>query len=162
MDVFSLILLLFSFTNFTLFLHRWEGKATIGAQPPATLSYSKTPPTPVQIHVATLLMLLLCIGLFKRPTAYVFLLTSSVTAYLLNLCSSDIPFNLLFQAYFVISKDWAILFIDSSKILGDDVRDYLKLLDVEQKEHNDLWAFLHCREWGEGKVKCSNRKNSFM
>jgi hypothetical protein len=54
-----------------------------------------------------------------------------------------------------------ILFIDS-KILGDDIRDYLKLLDVEQKEYNDLWAFLCRREWGEGKVKCSNRNDSFM
>jgi hypothetical protein len=42
MYVFSLILLLFSFTNFTLFLHRWEEKATMG-EPPA-----ETGQTPAQ------------------------------------------------------------------------------------------------------------------
>jgi hypothetical protein len=43
MYVFSLVLLLFSFTNFTLFLHRWEGKAMMGGLPAET---GQTPAQP--------------------------------------------------------------------------------------------------------------------
>lgn len=114
-----------------------ELRAWIKAQPPATLSYSKSPPTPAQMHVSTLITSLSCI------------------AYLLNLRGSDIPFNPLFHAYFFISEDRAILFIDSSKVVNDDVNEYLKSLDIEQREYNDLWTFLRRREWGEGKVLIS-------
>jgi Xaa-Pro aminopeptidase len=75
-----------------------------------------------------------------------------VTAYLLNLRGSDIPFNPLFQAYFFVSEDRAVLFIDSSKVVDEEVGEYLKSLEVEQKEYNDLWTFLRRREWGEGKA----------
>lgn len=46
--------------------------------------------------------------------------------------------------------------MDSVKI-KEDIRDYLKRLGVERKEYNDLWAFLRCRKWGEGKVLISLR-----
>jgi Xaa-Pro aminopeptidase len=75
-------------------------------------------------------------------------------AYLLNLRGADIPFNPLFQSYFFVSIDRAILFTDSAKV-KDDVRDYLKTLGIERMEYNDLWTFLRRREWGEGKVLIS-------
>ena len=109
-------------------LRRW-----VRAQPPATLSYSKAPPTPAQAHVGTLLTSL------------------SNIAWLLNLRGGDIPFNPLFQSYLYVGLERAILFTDSAKI-SDDVTVYLSSLKVEKKEYNDLWAFLRRREWGEGKV----------
>jgi Xaa-Pro aminopeptidase len=67
---------------------------------------------------------------------------------------ADIPFNPIFQSYFFVSLDRAILFVDSVKVT-DDVREYLRKLGVERKEYNDLWTFLRRREWGEGKVVIS-------
>lgn len=72
-------------------------------------------------------------------------------AYLLNLRGTDTPFNAFFEAYFFVSLERAILFIDLSK-LTDDVHDYLVMLGVEGKKYNDLWAFLKRGEWGDGKV----------
>jgi Xaa-Pro aminopeptidase len=74
-----------------------------------------------------------------------------LSAYLLNLRGSDIPFNPLFQSYLFVGFDRAVLFIDKAKV-NDDVGDYLKPLNVEVREYNDLWSFLRRREWGEGKV----------
>jgi len=113
-----------------------ELRAWIKAQPAATLSYSKSPPTPSQMHVATLVTSLSCI------------------AYLLNLRVSDIPFNPLFQSYLFVGFDRAVLFIDKAKV-NDDIGDYLKSLSVEVREYNDLWSFLRRREWGEGKILIS-------
>lgn len=112
-------------------LRHWVKK-----QKPSTPSYSKAPATPAQKHVATLVTSL------------------SSIAYLLNLRGQDIPFNPLFQSYFFLSLDRAILFVDSAKVT-DEVREYLRKLGIERKEYNDLWTFLRRREWGEGKVLIS-------
>ena len=72
-------------------------------------------------------------------------------AYVLNLRGSDIPFNPLFHSYLFVGLERAVLFVDTGKV-SDEVGDYLKGLNVEVKEYNDLWAFLRRREWGEGKV----------
>jgi Xaa-Pro aminopeptidase len=114
-----------------------ELRAWIKAQPPATLSYSKSPPTAAQMHVATLITSLSCI------------------AYLLNFRGSDIPFNPLFQAYLFVSQDRTILFVDSSKVGDDDVSGSMKSLEIEQRDYNDLWTFLRRREWGDGKILIS-------
>jgi len=113
-----------------------ELRSWIKKQPPSTLSYSKAPPTPAQVHVATLVSSL------------------SSIAYLLNLRGNDIPFNPLFQSYLFVSLDRAVLFTDSVK-LNEEVRNYLHSLGIERKEYNDLWSFLRRREWGEGKVLIS-------
>jgi len=75
----------------------------------------------------------------------------SSAAYILNLRGQDIPFNPVFQSYLVITLDKAILFVDPAK-LTDDVEDYLKAVNVETRDYNDLWSYLRKREWGEGKV----------
>lgn len=113
-----------------------EMRKWVRAQPAATLSYSKAPPTPAQMHVGTLITSL------------------SNIAWLLNLRGGDIPFNPLFQSYLYLGLERAILFTDSAKI-SDDVTVYLSSLKIEKKEYNDLWAFLRRREWGEGKVLIS-------
>jgi Xaa-Pro aminopeptidase len=65
-----------------------------------------------------------------------------------------IQFNWLFQAYFFVSLDNAILFTDS--VQGkEDVRDYLHSLGIKIKKYDDLWTFLRKREWGEGKLVIS-------
>lgn len=110
-----------------------ELRSWLRKQPPATLSYSKAAPTPAQVHVGMLVTSL------------------SSIAWLLNLRGADIPFNPLFQAYFFLSNDRAILFTDPAKVT-DNVRDYLTKLGIERRDYNDLWPFLRRREWGEGKV----------
>jgi Xaa-Pro aminopeptidase len=75
-------------------------------------------------------------------------------AYLLNLRGWDILFNSVFQAYFFISLDRAVLFIDSVKVTGE-VCDYLHSLGVERMDYSDFWSFLRRREWGEGKILIS-------
>ncbi|EIW83367.1 Creatinase aminopeptidase [Coniophora puteana RWD-64-598 SS2] len=105
----------------------------VRAQPPSVPSYSKSNPTPAQMHVGTLITSL------------------SSIAYLLNLRGSDIPYNPLFYAYLFVSLDRITLFLDASK-LTPDVEDYLASLGIERKEYNDIWAFLRRREWGEGKI----------
>jgi len=52
-----------------------------------------------------------------------------------------------------VGRESATLFIDKGKV-NDEVGDYLKSLEVEIREYNDLWSFLRRREWGEGKVRC--------
>lgn len=101
--------------------------------PPSTSSYSKSSPTADKYQVATLITALDSI------------------AYILNLRGQDIPFNPVFQSYLVITLDKAILFVDPAK-LTDDVEDYLKAVNVEARDYNDLWSYLRKREWGEGKV----------
>lgn len=88
-------------------------------QPAATLSYSVAPATPAQKHVATLVQSL------------------SSIAWLTNVRGADIPSNPLFQAYFFLSLDCAILFVDTSKVPGD-VLEYLERLGVERQEYKDL------------------------
>ncbi|KAJ6616675.1 peptidase M24, structural domain-containing protein [Mycena sp. CBHHK59/15] len=105
----------------------------ISQQPPSVPSYSRTPPTEAQMHVATLVSSL------------------SSIAYLLNLRGSDIPFNPLFQAYLFVSLQSAILFLDASKV-NDDVGGYLQSLNVERRDYVELWQFLRRREWGVGKI----------
>ncbi len=106
----------------------------IREQPASTLSYSKAPPTPAQIHVGTLITNL------------------SQIAYLLNLRGSDIPFNPLFQAYLYIGLDKAVIFLESPKA-PEDIQTYLRTIGVDRRDYNDLWTFLRKREWGEGKVR---------
>lgn len=106
----------------------------IREQPASTLSYSKAPPTPAQIHVGTLIPNL------------------SQIAYLLNLRGSDIPFNPLFQAYLYVGLDKAVIFLESSKA-PEDIQTYLRTIGVDRRDYNDLWTFLRKREWGEGKVR---------
>lgn len=110
-----------------------EMRKWVRAQPAATLSYSKAPPTAAQMHVGTLITSL------------------SSIAWLLNLRGADIPFNPLFQSYLFVGLDRAILFVDESKV-PDDVVVYLSSLKVDRKEYNELWTFLRRREWGEGKL----------
>ncbi|KAJ8463214.1 hypothetical protein ONZ45_g17659 [Pleurotus djamor] len=108
----------------------------IREQPAATLSYSKSAPTPAQMHVGTLITSL------------------SQIAYLLNLRGSDIPFNPLFQAYLFIGLDKAVLFLESPKA-PEDIQAYLNTIGVERRDYNDLWTFLRKREWGDGKLLIS-------
>lgn len=110
-----------------------ELRLWIREQPPASPLHTEA--TPTQTHVATLITSLPSI------------------AYLLNLRGDDIPFTSFFQAYFFVSLDRAVLFIDWAKV--SDVSDYLDQLGVERKEYNDLWPFLKQGEWGEGKVLIS-------
>ncbi|KAF9490673.1 Creatinase/aminopeptidase [Pleurotus eryngii] len=108
----------------------------IREQPASTLSYSKAPPTPAQIHVGTLITNL------------------SQIAYLLNLRGSDIPFNPLFQAYLYVGLDNATIFLESPKA-PEDIQTYLRTIGVDRRDYNDLWTFLRKREWGEGKLLIS-------
>ncbi|TRM70242.1 peptidase M24, structural domain-containing protein [Schizophyllum amplum] len=110
----------------------------IRKQPPDVSSYSRSAPRASQQHVGTLITSLPAI------------------AYVLNLRGSDIPFNPVFQAYLYISLNPSskyphTLFVDKNK-LKPEVIDYLKVIDVVQKEYTELWAWLRLRQWGEGKV----------
>lgn len=128
----------------------------IQQQPASVPSYSKSPPTPSQIHVATLITSLSCVGVFVSESACDFTLNlASSAAYLLNLRGSDIPYNPLFQAYLFVGLDSAVIFLDQSKV-NDDIAKYLKALNIERKEYVDLWPFLRRREWGDGKVRSSS------
>ena len=73
------------------------------------------------------------------------------TAYILNLRGSDIPYNPLFHAYLFVGLEFAVLFVENSKI-QEDVGEYLKENGVQFRSYTDLWPFLRRREWGEGKV----------
>lgn len=55
----------------------------------------------------------------------------SSIVWLLNLREANISFNPLFQAYFLLSLDCAILFIDLAKVM-DNVGDSLNMLGVER------------------------------
>ncbi|KAI6165981.1 Creatinase aminopeptidase [Pisolithus thermaeus] len=110
-----------------------EVRQWVRSQPPAVIPYSKSPPTPAQAHVGTLISSL------------------SNIAYLLNLRGSDIPFNPLFYAYLFISIDRVILFLDAAK-LTDDIEDYLRAHKIQRRDYNDIWPFLRRREWGEGRL----------
>ncbi|KAJ7252139.1 peptidase M24, structural domain-containing protein [Mycena haematopus] len=78
----------------------------------------------------------------------------SDTSYLLNLRGSDIPFNPLFQAYFFVSLDTAVLFVDGFKC-NEEINGYLNSLNVERRDYVELWHFLRRREWGVGKILIS-------
>lgn len=75
----------------------------------------------------------------------------TLTAYILNLRGSDIPYNPLFHAYLFVSLDSAVLFVEISKV-QDDVAAYLNENKVQLRPYTDLWPYLRRREWGEGKV----------
>ncbi|KAJ7646552.1 peptidase M24, structural domain-containing protein [Roridomyces roridus] len=89
----------------------------------------------------------------QPPSMHVATLITSLSsiAYLLNLRGSDIPFNPLFQAYFFVSLNSAVLFLDASKV-NEDIGGYLQSLGVERRDYVDLWQFLRRREWGQGKI----------
>ena len=74
-----------------------------------------------------------------------------MSAYILNLRGSDIPFNPLFHAYLYIGLDKVIVFVERVK-LNDQVVEYLDSLGVEQRPYGEIWSFIRKREWGEGKV----------
>ena len=98
------------------------------------------------VQVGTLVTSLSCIGepwTTKSLPVLILLL-----AYILNLCGSDIPYNLLFHSYLFVSLDSAILFVESSKI-HTDIAQYLKELNIQPQPYMDLWPFLRRREWGE-------------
>jgi Xaa-Pro aminopeptidase len=125
----------------------------IKTQPPSVPSYSRSPPTPAQMHVATLITSLSNIGTSRSPNILVEFLTDiEFPAWLLNLRGSDIPYNPLFQSYLFIGLSRVVLFADSVKVT-DEVAAYLRSIGVERREYNDLWTFLRRREWGEGKVR---------
>lgn len=108
-------------------------KDWIKAQPPTVPSYSKTPPTANQMQVGTLISNLACI------------------AWVLNLRGDDIPFNPVFHAYLFVSAEQAILFIDPAKIT-EGVDEYLKSINVQRREYNDVWSFMRRKEWGDGRI----------
>jgi Xaa-Pro aminopeptidase len=131
-----------------------EVRAWIRAQPASIPSYSKTTPTPAQMHVGTLITSLSSIGQSNFHRYLLRYLPRSLLAWLLNLRGSDIPFNPLFYAYLFISLDRVVLFLDAIK-LTDEVEEHLRALNIERKEYNDIWAFLRRREWGDGKILIS-------
>ncbi|KAI0066177.1 Creatinase/aminopeptidase [Artomyces pyxidatus] len=108
-------------------------RAWIQNQAPSLPSFSKSAPTPAQMHVGTLVSSLTSI------------------AYVLNLRGDDVPYNPVFLSYLYIGLDRAVLFIENAKV-EEPVREYLRKLNVELREYNDIWSFLRRREWGEGKV----------
>lgn len=113
----------------------------IKAQPPATLSYSKSPPT--------LISSLSNIGAFLLNFSVIKDLQISdvgflYVAWLLNLRGSDIPHDPLFNAYLFIGLRRVVLFVDGAKV-PENVSSYLKSVDVERREYHDLWSFL--RRW---------------
>jgi Xaa-Pro aminopeptidase len=113
-------------------------QAWVKAQPPAMPSYSKAAPTEAQQHIGTLITALPSI------------------AYTLNLRGSDVPYNPVFQAYLYVGLSQVVLFIESLKI-DDHVREYLAALGVQQREYNDIWAFLRKRDYGVGKILINNQ-----
>jgi Xaa-Pro aminopeptidase len=74
-----------------------------------------------------------------------------LTAYLLNLRGSDIPYNPVFQSYLYVGLASSVLFVDSEKV-DKDVNDYLKSAGVEIRGYDKLWSFLRKGEIGEGKA----------
>ncbi|KZT04219.1 Creatinase/aminopeptidase [Laetiporus sulphureus 93-53] len=110
-----------------------ELRAWIGNQAPTVPSYSKEPPKPSQMQVATLISSLPSI------------------AYVLNLRGDDIPFNPVFHAYLFVSLTQAILFIEPAKV-SKEVDEYLQSIGVERMEYNEIWGFIRRKPWGEGKV----------
>ncbi|KIP06111.1 hypothetical protein PHLGIDRAFT_73161 [Phlebiopsis gigantea 11061_1 CR5-6] len=79
------------------------------------------------------------------------MLISNLASWMLNLRGDDIPFNPVFHAYLFVSQQQTILFIEPAKA-SDSVDEYLKSIDVERRDYNDVWPFLRRKEWGEGKV----------
>jgi Xaa-Pro aminopeptidase len=69
--------------------------------------------------------------------------------------------TILFHTYLSIGLERTVLFTDGEKV-DDEVKGYLQNLSVERKEYNDLWNFLRCREWGEGKVGPFARLSFFL
>ena len=125
-------------------------RSWIRKTPPVIPSYSKSAPTPDQYNVATLITTLDSVCEQSHDSA-VWEKTHRPAAYVLNLRGQDIPFDPLFHSYLMITLDKAILFVDHVK-LTDDVEDYLKTLNVDTREYNDLWSYLRKRECGDGKV----------
>lgn len=126
----------------------------IEEQPPARPSYTKGPVTEKQVHVATLITNLSCIGerlVLLICFMYECLMRHLYLAWTLNLRGHDIPYNPVFQSYLFISLQGATLFVELAKI-RPDVQEYLHSLGVEVKEYNDIWSFLRRAPWGPGKV----------
>ncbi|KAF9455531.1 hypothetical protein BDZ94DRAFT_1277965 [Collybia nuda] len=105
----------------------WEW---IQQQPP---TYTESTPKPSDLQVGTLITAL--------PSV----------AYLLNLRGSDIPFRPFFHAYLFVGLESAIIFLDSSQVVGETL-DYIKSLGVECQDYNEIWSFLRRKSWGEGKL----------
>lgn len=126
-------------------------RAWIQNQPASTFTFSKAEPKPAQIHVGTLITSLPCIG-ESTLLIYIACRADQCTAYLLNLRGSDIPYNPVFQSYLYVGLDHAIIFLESLKV-DDQISEYLKSIDIERRDYNDIWTFLRRREWGEGKVR---------
>lgn len=74
------------------------------------------------------------------------------TAWLLNLRGDDIPFNPVFHSYLFVSLSQAVLFIEPAKV-SPAVDEYLRSINVECKEYNEVWSFLRLKPWGEGRVR---------
>ena len=70
---------------------------------------------------------------------------------MLNLRGDDIPFNPVFHSYLFVSQAKTVLFVEPAKA-SESVDEYLKSIDVERRDYNDVWTFLRRKEWGEGKV----------
>lgn len=76
---------------------------------------------------------------------------SAPIAWTLNLRGNDIPFNPVFYAYFLITLESAILFVEKAK-LTEEVSQYLSELGVITEDYDNIWNFLRNKKWGEGKV----------
>ncbi|KAJ6517842.1 Creatinase/Prolidase N-terminal domain-containing protein [Mycena vulgaris] len=100
----------------------------ISVQPPAF-----SPDREVQNHVGTLITSLPSI------------------AYLLNLQGSDIPPTTLFHAYLFGSPGSAILFLDPGKV-NEEIAAHLHSIEVERRDHTDVWVFLRRRGWVSGPI----------
>lgn len=70
---------------------------------------------------------------------------------MLNLRGRDVPYNPVFQAYLFIGLDRTVLFIESAKIT-ENVKSYLKELNISVQEYSEVWPYLRQWQWGEGKV----------
>ncbi len=126
-------------------------RAWVEAQRPDKPSYARAEPKPQHYQIGILITALDQIGeffLYLRLDSNLIILS----AYLLNLRGSDIPFNPLFHAYLFIGLKATYLFLEGSKV-NEEVAPYLASLGVERRDYSDIWKFLRKREWGgEGKV----------
>ncbi|MBR5030368.1 MAG: aminopeptidase P family protein [Muribaculaceae bacterium] len=69
-------------------------------------------------------------------------------AWLLNLRGSDVEFTPVAIAFFYMSEDNRVLFIDESKITSE-VKDHLKKYKVRIKEYDEVEKFLEKRSMGD-------------
>jgi Xaa-Pro aminopeptidase len=57
----------------------------------------------------------------------------------------------VFRAFLFIGVNTVVLFAKSAQITGT-VSSYLKKLDIDLKEYDEVWTYLRKHKWGEGKV----------